>query len=644
MLASSREKVKGQPLASFLTSDSLIEFNSLLERTFAGHTQAPGTIKLTVDSKETTVLIKVNLNSDGLECLTVMTDITTQKQAEIKLQLAASVFSHAHEGILITDKNGKILEVNNTFTKITGYSRQEAIGQNPRMLKSSRQSTEFYLAMWKTLERRGYWSSELWNKRKNGEVYPEMQSIIAVRDVDGNLMHYVSMFTDITERKAHQQELEHTAHHDMLTNLPNRAQLAKKLTVALKQSQRRGKILALAYLDLDGFKRINDTYGHCTGDQFLISISKHLEQSLRSGDFLARIGGDEFVAVLTDLDSASECEPILQRMLIAASQNIICGQEILKVSTSIGVTLFPQNGDDPDLLLRQADQAMYHAKGEGKSCYRFFDIDLDESTRTHRESIDHIRKAFEKNEFVLYYQPKVNMETGIVVGAEALIRWLHPQEGTLLPDKFLPMIESHSISIKIGEWVVQTVLQQITSWQEQGLVLPVSVNIGANQLQSANFVAGLAKALADAPQIPPNLLELEILETSAIEDMAQVSELMHACLQMGINFSLDDFGTGYSSLTYLKQLPVVQLKIDRSFVRDMLTDNSDLAIVKAVIGLADIFNRDVIAEGVETKAHGNKLLSLNCVIAQGYGIAEPMPADAFPFWVKRWQLDPIWTA
>lgn len=644
MLGIPRAKINGLRLAAFLTEDSLSQFNLHLSNAFKELNQPACEVKLYVDNKLITVQVMMSINDDGLECLTVLTDITARKQTEVKLKLAASVFSHAHEGILITDIRGNILEVNDTFTQITGYSRKEAIGQNPRILKSGRQSDDYYRHMWKALKEHGYWSSEIWNRRKNGDIYPEMQSISAVSDALGQVMHYVSMFSDITHLKAHQEQLEHSAHHDILTGLPNRILLANKLTLAIKQSQRHGKILALAYIDLDGFKKINDSYGHNTGDQFLIDISAKFEQSLRAGDFLARIGGDEFIAVLSDLDNINECEPVLQRILTAASQNIICNDNILKVSASIGVTLYPKNGSDPDLLLRQADQAMYVAKDAGKGCYRFFDIGPSEADRTRRESLERIRQGFEKKEFVLYYQPKVNMKTNEVIGAEALIRWKHPQQGILPPDAFLPIIEGHLISIKIGEWVIDTALKQMSIWKTQGLTIPISVNVGASQLQSGNFVTHLAGALAAYPESYPELLELEILETSALEDVIQVSKLMNTCLKMGVKFALDDFGTGYSSLTYLRRLPADTLKIDQTFIQDMLTDTSDLAIVKAVIGLADIFNRGVIAEGVETKAHAEKLLSLNCTIAQGYGISRPMPADDFPLWLENWHINPIWTA
>ena len=644
MLGTSSEKAKGKRLAAYLTQDSLSKFNALILNTFSGLEYPPCEIKLSVDNKVSNLQIKVNINADGDECLTALTDITEHIKSEVKLKLAASVFSHAHEGIMITDMNGTILEVNDTFTNITGYSREEAIGQNPRILKSDHHSPDFYLTMFNALNKYGYWSSEIWNQRKNGEIYPEMLSISSVRDTNGKLMHYVAMFNDITDLKAHQDELEHTAHHDVLTGLPNRALLAEKLTQAIKQSQRRKKSLALAYLDLDGFKEINDTYGHSLGDQFLIAIAEKLEQALRTGDFLARIGGDEFIAVLSDLDHTSDCEHVLERMLSAASTNISCNDQILRVSSSIGVTFYPQNGISPDQLIRQADQAMYIAKDAGKNCYRFFDLGLAKAAQTWRESFEHITQAFERGEFVLYYQPKVNMKTDEVVGAEALIRWQHPQKGILPPSVFLPIIEGYAVSIKIGEWVIDTALQQIQVWQKQGLNIPVSVNISAKQLQSDDFVERLATMLADYPDVSPELLQLEILETSALEDIAKVSLLMTQCAKMGIKFALDDFGTGYSSLTYLSRLPCDLLKIDQSFVKGMLKDTSGLTIVKAVIGLADIFDRTVIAEGVEKKVLGKKLLSLNCPIAQGFGIARPMAADDFPAWVDCWQHNPLWIA
>ena len=580
--------------------------------------------------------------------LEVFIDITERKRAEEKLQLLASVFTHAREGITITDVSGRILDVNDAFVSITGYSREEAVGQNPRLLHSGRQGPEFYTAMWKALRETGQWSGEIWNRRKNGEVYPEILTISAARDHAGKTLHYVALFTDITQMKAHQAQLEHIAHFDTLTSLPNRVLLADRLQQAMAQSQRRGRSIAVAYLDLDGFKAVNDKHGHDVGDSLLVALAQRMKAALRDGDTLARIGGDEFVAVLVDLERQQDFEPVLARLLQAAADPVVStvtqGEAVLQVSASMGVTLFPQDGVDADVLLRHADQAMYAAKEGGKNRYHIFDVAHDAAVQTRRESMSHIRGAVERREFVLHYQPKVNMRTGEVIGAEALIRWQHPVRGLLPPGVFLPIIEDHPISVELGEWVLATALAQMGLWRAHGLNLPVSVNVGARQLQQDNFVERLAALMAVHPELQPNTLELEILETSALEDTAQICEVIRACQALGVCFALDDFGTGYSSLTYLKRLPAEMLKIDQSFVRDMLGDPDDLAIVKGVIGLAAAFKRRVIAEGVETQAHGDLLLSQGCDLAQGYGIARPMAAHTMPDWVRNWQANAVWTA
>jgi diguanylate cyclase (GGDEF)-like protein/PAS domain S-box-containing protein len=575
----------------------------------------------------------------------ISTDITERKHAEAKLKLAASVFSHAREGITITDAAGNIIDVNATFSDITGYSREDVIGQNPRILRSGRQGPEFYADLWRSLEVKGHWYGEIWNRRKNGEVYAEMLTISAVRDPHGVTQNYVALFSDITAIKAHQSQLEHIAHFDALTNLPNRLLLADRLQQAMAQAQRRGQQLAVVYLDLDEFKGVNDRHGHDVGDQLLIHLATAMKDTLREGDTLARIGGDEFVAVLTDLDGIENCVPMLTRLLGAASAPVQFGAVALQGSASIGVTFYPQaNEMEADQLLRQADQAMYQAKLAGKNRYHVFDSDYDSSMRVHHESLEHIRQALERREFVLHYQPKVNMRSGQVMGAEALIRWQHPEKGLLAPATFLPVIEDHPLAVEVGEWVIDTALTQIEVWHTAGLDLPVSVNIGARQLQQGNFMERLQAIMAQHPQVNPSSLELEVLETSALADMEQVSQVIEACHKIGVKFALDDFGTGYSSLTYLKRLRVTLLKIDQSFVRDMLEDPDDLAILQGVIGLAAAFKREVIAEGVETVAHGTALLHLGCELAQGYGIARPMPPEQLPAWAATWQPDAAWCA
>ena len=570
-------------------------------------------------------------------------DITERLASQEKLRLAANVFSHAREGIVITSTEGVIVDVNDAFCRITGYSRDEALGQTPRLLNSGRQSREFYAAMWHDLIKHGHWRGEIWNRRKNGSYYAEMLTISAVHDAQGRAQQYVALFSDITALKTHQEQLEQTAHFDALTELPNRILLADRMQQAMLQAQRRNQPLAVIYLDLDGFKTVNDQHGHEAGDHLLIALATRMKQTLREGDTLARIGGDEFVVVLIDLTDVASSVPMVNRLLAAAAQPVPFGDVQLQVSASLGVTFFPQSEElTGDQLLRQADYAMYQAKLAGKNNYQVFDSEQDRNVRGHHGSVERIRLALARNEFVLHYQPQVNMRTGAIIGAEALIRWQHPEQGLLAPAQFLPVIENLPLAIEIGEWVIDTALGEVARWRAAGLQIPVSVNVGARQLQHGEFVRRLKSILARHPEVSPQFLELEVLETSALENIAQVSQVMQACEQIKVLFALDDFGTGYSSLTYLKGLPVFQLKIDQSFVRGMLDDPDDLAILEGVVSLAKAFRRQVIAEGVETIAHGTMLLQLGCDLAQGYGIARPMPGADLARWAANWKPDPAW--
>jgi diguanylate cyclase (GGDEF)-like protein len=439
-------------------------------------------------------------------------------------------------------------------------------------------------------------------------------------------------------------DLKLAAHYDLLTNLPNRVLLAERLNQAIKHCQRRNQSLAVAFMDLDGFKAVNDRHGHNVGDELLIEVAKRMRDALREGDTLARIGGDEFIAVMVDLENIEDSEPGLKRLLKAASDPVYLSGAVMQVSASIGVSLYPQDHLDADLLMRHADQAMYVAKQAGKNRYHFFDTTQDNAIKTQGQSIDDIRSALDRREFLLHYQPKVNMHTSEVIGVEALIRWQHPLRGLVPPLDFLPAIEGHALSLELGEWVIDKALSQINQWRSMGFVLPISVNISAYQLQQGNFSTRLAASLAAHPDVNPHYLELEILETSVLSDINQVFDTMSACHDLGVRFALDDFGTGYSSLTHIKRLPTYLIKIDHSFVRDMLEDANDLAIVESVIGLAKTFKREVIAEGVETIEHGVALLKLGCDLAQGNGIARPMPSSNIPEWVSNWKADDSWQA
>jgi diguanylate cyclase (GGDEF)-like protein/PAS domain S-box-containing protein len=570
-------------------------------------------------------------------------DISTQKETENRLRLSASVFTGAREGIIITDGSGTILEVNEAFTRITGYSREEAIGRSPRMLKSGLQSREFYENMWNTLQRDGHWSGEIWNRTKSGDIYPETLSINALLDENGRTLHYVALFSDISEIKEREQQLEHIAHFDALTGLPNRTLFADRLRQAMGQAHRSKRALAVAHFDLDGFKAINDRYGHSVGDGLLTAMAFRMKRALREGDTLARLGGDEFAAVMMELDDEESVTPALNRLLEAASEEAQIGDILLRVSASAGVTFYPQTEDvDADVLLRQAGQAMYQAKLAGGNRYLEFDTGQDLIARSRHENLEQIRHAMAANQFVLHYQPKVNMRTGKVVGAEALIRWQHPERGLLPPSMFLPVIEDHPLSIELGKWGFETVLRQMEEWQAKGLELFVSTNVSAIELQQPDFTDQLRAYLAAHPAIKPSSLVLEVVETTALQDVMQTSHVLNTCRDIGVSVALDDFGIGYSSLTYLRRLPANILKIDQSFVRDMLEEPENLTILEGVIGLASAFRRDVIAEGVETVDHGLMLLQMGCEIAQGYGIAKAMPPDELFVWATSWRPDPRW--
>ena len=559
-----------------------------------------------------------------------------------KLKRAANVFTHAHEGIMITDATAIITEVNDTFSQITGYTREDMLGKNPNILQSGRHPPEFFNKMWEALLAQGYWRGEIWNRRKNGDVYPEILTISVVKNAKGKVLHYVSLSTDITSLKNYQGQLEHIAHYDVLTNLPNRVLLADRLSQAMAHCQRHKQSLAVAFMDLDRFKEVNDNYGHDVGDKLLIALSQRMKDALREGDTLARIGGDEFIAIMGDLQNIKLSTAILERLLKVTSDPVIVDGINIQVSASIGVTFYPQDNSGADHLMRHADQAMYSAKQAGKNCYRLFDVEQAYAGEIQLENIDNIRLAMERCEFLLHYQPKVNMRTGAVIGTEALIRWQHPESGLIPSLEFLPAMEGQPVSLEMGEWVIDTALNQISDWQNIGINLPISVNISAYQLQQDDFVIRLKALLATYPEVSPPLLELEILETSALHDIIQVSATMNECHKLGVRFALDDFGTGYSSLTHLRRLPAQLIKIDQTFVRDMLEDADDLAIVKGVIGLAQAFECEVIAEGVETIAHGEALLKLGCELAQGYGIARPMPANKIPEWISNWKTDDSW--
>lgn len=599
--------------------------------------------------------IVVSRAEDGrpLRMIGTDTDITERKNDELALRAAhaesqrfRAALDYVSSYIYMKDTEGRYTFANHAGLELFGVTPEDLPGSDdnrffpPETVRRLHKIDRRVLSGEQTTE-----EVEVVDPAGQRRVYLEIKAPIRDEIDPERIVGLLGISTDITTLKDHERQLERIAHYDPLTGLPNRVLLADRLHQAMAHSQRHGERLAVVYLDLDGFKAINDTHGHAAGDRMLVELAARMKGVMRAEDTLSRLGGDEFVAVLVDVDSVYACGPLLKRLLGAASEPVRIDDDRLQVSASLGVTFYPEAGQDleADQLLRQADQAMYQAKLAGKGRFHVFDAERDRTARSHHETIEDIRRALGDEEFVLHYQPKVNMRTGEVIGVEALIRWQHPEHGLLPPARFLPEIENHPLSVELGEWVIERALKQMEEWgAEDGPALEVSVNVAAFQLRQSDFVERLQLLLEAHPEIAPRRLELEVLETSALGDMVEVTRRLEGCRALGVAVSLDDFGTGYASLTYLKRLPAGTVKVDQSFVRDILEDPEDLAILNGVMSLAEAFGRRVIAEGVETLEHGDMLLYLGCDLAQGYGIARPMPADRIPGWVSDWRPAAHW--
>jgi diguanylate cyclase (GGDEF)-like protein/PAS domain S-box-containing protein len=579
---------------------------------------------------QSTLLENGDILWDGIQY-----DVTDRRIAEDALRITASVFDNSQEAIVITDADNFIIDVNSAFTIITGYSRDEALGKNPGFLSSGRQERAFYSAMWAKIQAERGWRGEVWNRRKNGEIFAELLSISAICNADGKVERYVGVFSDITYFKEHEAELSQVANYDMLTGVPNRRLLADRLKQSIAHAQRSGQTMAVCYIDLDGFKEVNDQYGHATGDRLLVDIANRLQLVLRAGDTLARLGGDEFIVLFNDLTIDAECYQVLDRIMLTIAAPMRMEGRQIEVSASIGVTFYPEDNEDGDTLLRHADQAMYIAKQTGKNRYHIYDAVQDRNARTMHDSRRRIQQGLENGEFELYYQPKLELSSNKVVGVEALLRWNHPERGVLKPGDFLSSIENSELECMLGRWVIASALAQLHEWETVGVSMQIGVNISARHLQFSGFVEELKLELAKYPKLEQGRLQIEVLETSALEDTSQTFEVIKACRELGVSFALDDFGTGYASLVYLRELGADTLKIDQSFVQNMASNAGDHAIVQGVIALAKTFDRETVAEGMEDPALVQKLAQMGCGFGQGYGIAHPMPADDFLDWFKK---------
>ena len=556
-----------------------------------------------------------------------------------QLRIAATAFE-TNESLLITDAKGIILRVNYAFTEVTGYTPDEAIGQTPGLLKSGKHGDDFYRNMWKAIKQTGKWEGEIWDRRKNGEIYPAWLTISSVKGEDGRVSHYVGSHIDITERKAADEKIWRLAFHDPLTDLPNRQLLQDRLSQSLATYSRSNRKGALLFIDLDNFKSLNDTMGHAMGDLLLQQVAQRLVSCVREGDTVARLGGDEFVVVLQDLsekeiEAVEQAEAIGKKILSSLNQPYQLEKGDFSHSGSIGVILFSGDHQEPEELLKQADIAMYQSKTAGRNTLRFFDPRMQEVINSRVALEGELRKAIDCQQFHLHYQVQVE-DSGSPIGAEALVRWMHPERGLVSPAQFIPLAEETGLIIPIGNWVLNSACAQISAWQQDNrtLGLTLAVNVSAKQFRQSDFVSQVETAIQHHGIIP-RLLKLELTESLLLEDISGTVATMHALKEIGVQFSLDDFGTGYSSLQYLKKLPLNQIKIDQSFVRDIVIDQNDAAIVQTIIAMAETLGFDVIAEGVETEAQRNFLYLRGCRAYQGYLFGKPIAIEQFEELIRQ---------
>ncbi len=555
-------------------------------------------------------------------------DITERKQAEAELQLAAKALESTADGVMITTRQRRIISVNQAFTAITGYSAQETLGRDPSFLASGRHDQEFFTRLWQTLNDTDHWQGEIWNRRKNGEVFPEWLAISAVKDLDNQTSHYVGVFTDISQRKQAEARLDFLAYHDPLTQLPNRALFQIRCREALARADRHGYLVCLLFIDLDRFKTINDSLGHAIGDQLLQAAAERLAEGVRETDTLARLGGDEFTLLLDSLNDPQDGAAIAHKLITTLSQPFQLAGHLVYISASIGISCYPRDGRDVQTLLKNADAAMYQTKQEGRNGHRFFSTEMDAQAFESLVMSNSLRQALEKKEFELYYQPQVDLASGRISGVEALLRWHHPELGLVAPSRFIPLAEETGMIGVLSDWALKTACQQAQAWRDAGIPLPrIAVNLSARQFRRPELGREIA-AILEETGLEPTMLELEITESMMIHAPQSTRLLLDEFRRLGMSVTIDDFGTGYSSLSFLKRFSIDGLKIDRSFVSDIPREADDAAIVKAIIAMATTLRLRVVAEGVETEEQHRFLCAEGCREGQGFLFGQASPAAA----------------
>lgn len=553
-------------------------------------------------------------------------DISSIRQLESQMQLLGSAFKYSGEAIVITDSANNIITVNPAFCKLTGYTQEEAVGKNPRFLSAGRNTRQDYEAMWQSIIEKGYWQGEIWDRRKDGAVYPKWISISVIRDESGKIVYHIAHFTDISAERAAEAQLQYIAHHDSLTGLANRLSLTGRLDQALAAARRDGSRVALLFIDLDRFKVINDTLGHHVGDMLLIEVAKRLSESVRDSDVVARLGGDEFVVMLTGIAHSTVAASVAEKIVEAIGYRCTVADHDLYTTPSIGIALFPSDGQDADTLMKNADAAMYHAKSEGRNNFQFFDARMN-SAALERLKIEHaLRQALVRDEFCLHYQPVIDLATGRVAGVEALVRWNHPELGVLLPGRFIGIAEETGLIQPLGEWVFWSACRQLAEFRAAGIAeVKMAINISAVQMRNSNLPT-LARGVLEAFAFQPEDLIFEITESVAMNQPEETVRILDVLHSMGIVLAIDDFGTGYSSLSYLRMFPIDYLKLDRSFVAEIGETEQPAIICDATIGLARNLGLRLVAEGIETEAQLDYLQSRGCGLGQGYYFSRPVPS------------------